>query len=333
MRPKMTPSAFTYLAALSWLDCASCGIICVTSLTQTLFYDNNFWIQCDIELQNPIFGLTTGAANLCLVFVTLDRLVYLKNGLPQTVPKFCTKGVARVIVACVLMVAIFLNVPYFFIFEHKDGNFYTTTFYHSDLYVIYNWVNFFVVSIFPVVFLMIGNTIMILVVRKWANSPCIQKSGIRCADKRRYKYQMKLVATLIAIICLFYIGDIPAHLVSRKSAIVLLFAGDLTKNDSSLMATVRMVVAVLNAFQLSVNIIVYALINPIFLLELVNCMRATILAVQRIVATRQCLKCFKTSDHQVELNLNALKLKTTKCQEKEKDASANSTSTISDNFV
>lgn len=148
-----------------------------------------------------------------------------------------------------------------------------------------------------------------------------------------FQYQMKLVATLIAIICLFYIGDIPAHLVSRKSAIVLLFAGDLTKNDSSLMATVRMVVAVLNAFQLSVNIIVYALINPIFLLELVNCMRATILAAQRIVATRQCLKCFKTSDHQVELSLNALKLKTTKCQEKEKNASANSTSTISDNFV
>lgn len=34
MRPKMTPSAFTYLASLSWLDCISCLLITLTAFSR-----------------------------------------------------------------------------------------------------------------------------------------------------------------------------------------------------------------------------------------------------------------------------------------------------------
>ena len=132
MRPKMTPSAFSYLAALSWLDCLSCLLITLTAFSRSFLYSSTFWTAYDFQWQTPLFGMTTGAANLILACVSLDRFIYLRWGIPNGTPKFCRRVVARNMIMAVILVAILVNVPYFCVFVvNDDGSFTTTDFYFS----------------------------------------------------------------------------------------------------------------------------------------------------------------------------------------------------------
>lgn len=132
MRPKMTPSAFSYLAALSWLDCISCVLITLTAFSRSFLYSSTFWMAYDFQWQTPLFGITTGAANLVLACVSLDRFIYLRWGIPNGTPKFCRRVVARRMILAVILLAFVVNVPYFYVFVvNNDGTFETTEFYFS----------------------------------------------------------------------------------------------------------------------------------------------------------------------------------------------------------
>lgn len=132
MRPKMTPSAFSYLAALSLLDCFSCLLIALTSFSRSFLYKNTFWLAYDFQWQQALMGMTTGAANLILACVSLDRFIYLRWGIPNGTPKFCKRSVARGMIVGVLLMSILANMPYFWIFVlNNDGTVKTTDFYFS----------------------------------------------------------------------------------------------------------------------------------------------------------------------------------------------------------
>lgn len=84
---------------------------------------------------------------------------------------------------------------------------------------------------------------------------------------------MKLTITIIIVITLYLIGELPAHLTSRKSAVNLLYGGDVTRVDFKAMQRLEVICITLNAIQLSMNIIVYAVINPSFMPEFFSCLR------------------------------------------------------------
>lgn len=133
MRPKMKPSAFTYLAALSWIDCVSCLFIMLTGYSRSFFYKQVAWVRFDFQWQTPLFGITTGAANLILVCLTCDRLAFLLNPLPNRAPKLCSVRIARRFIAGIVVFSSLLNIPYFFIYVvNDDGTFRTTEFYSTS---------------------------------------------------------------------------------------------------------------------------------------------------------------------------------------------------------
>jgi len=84
---------------------------------------------------------------------------------------------------------------------------------------------------------------------------------------------MKLTITILIVITLYLIGELPAHLTSRKSVLNLLYSGDVTKFDFQVMERLEIICITLNAVQLSMNIMVYALINPSFVPEFFVCLR------------------------------------------------------------
>lgn len=133
MRPKMTPSAFSYLAALSWMDCISCLLITMTALSRSYFYSSPTWITYDYQWQTPLFGISTGGANLILACLSLDRFIYLScfkrnNG----APRFCRRKVARCIIVVAIGISIVVNMPYFFVFYVSDsGTCHVTEFYYT----------------------------------------------------------------------------------------------------------------------------------------------------------------------------------------------------------
>ncbi|XP_067633159.1 uncharacterized protein [Eurosta solidaginis] len=279
MRPKMSPSAFSYLAALSWLDCFSCLLITFTALSRSIFYGNVFWMTYDFQCQIPLFGISTGAANLLLAALSCDRWFYLRYGVANGCgqPRFCRRKVARRIIVVILFVAVLLNIPYFFVFVvHNDATFGIRELYVTNYYKIHNWVSFIMLSLLPALFLIIGHVAIIIAFRRWTNQSRKCRKYGQCSAKttqKRYQHQMKLTITIIVLIVLYMIGEMPAALTSRKSSLNLLFGGDTKRVDLDAMSRVEMICLTLNALQLSMNILVYALINPSFMSELFSCLR------------------------------------------------------------
>lgn len=134
MRPKMTPSAFSYLAALAWLDCFSCLLILFTALSRSIFFNSHFWMTYDFQWQTPLFGISTGAANLLLGSVSCDRWIYLNYGIANGCgpPRFCRRKIARRIIVVIIIISVILNLPYFLIFVvNDDGTFVTHKLYYT----------------------------------------------------------------------------------------------------------------------------------------------------------------------------------------------------------
>lgn len=69
------------------------------------------------------------------------------------------------------------------------------------------------------------------------------------------------------VVILFLIGELPAQLTARKSALNLLFGGDISKVNFDKMEKLEVYLTTLNAVQLSLNIVIYAVINPSFMVE------------------------------------------------------------------
>ncbi|KAH8321814.1 hypothetical protein KR067_002224 [Drosophila pandora] len=282
MRPKMTPSSFSYLAALSWMDCISCFLIAMTSLSRSYFYSSPTWITYDYKWQTPLFGISTGAANLILACLSFDRLTYLSS-IKKTngAPPFCRRKVARYMIATVISISVVVNMPYFFVFYvDGDGTCRVTQFYFSFFYKIQNWFTFVLLALLPAIFLVIGNLAIIVAFRKWTKQSqrCHQSAGNNAnsiTTAKRYQHQMKLTISIVIVITLYLIGELPAHMTSRKSSLNLIFGGDTNKVNEGLMENLEVICITLNALQLSLNIVVYAVINPSFMPEFFLCMKGT----------------------------------------------------------
>ncbi|XP_016988796.1 uncharacterized protein LOC108051260 [Drosophila rhopaloa] len=281
MRPKMTPSAFSYLAALSWMDCISCLLITMTALSRSYFYNSPPWIAYDYQWQTPFFGISTGAANLILACLSLDRFTYLSSFKRNNgAPRFCRRKVARCMIVVAIGTSIVVNMPYFFVFYVSDsGTCHVTDFYYSKFYKVQNWFTFALLALLPAIFLLIGNTAIIIAFRKWTKQSrkchASQPTANNRTTAKRYQHQMKLTISIVIVITLYLIGELPAHMTSRKSSLNLLFGGDTNKVDESLMEKLEVICITLNALQLSLNIVVYAVINPSFMPEFFLCLKGT----------------------------------------------------------
>ncbi|ALC42812.1 CG15614 [Drosophila busckii] len=311
MRPKMTPSAFTYLAALSWLDCVSCLLIILTSLSRSYFYHKPAWIAYDYQWQTPLFGISTGAANLILACVSLDRFIYLSHfkAAGSGAPRFCRRKVARLMICVVILVSIIVNLPYFFIFvvDLSTASCHVTEFYYSKYYEIHNWFSFALLALLPAIFLVIGNTAIIIAFRRWTKqSKICQQSCNNGTTQKRYQHQMKLTISIVIVITLYMVGELPAHMTSRKSSLNLLFGGDTNKMNAELMERLEVIFITLNALQLSMNIVVYAVINPCFMPEFFHCLRSISDAWFNCCCIpamkRGCQRCWRWTKHQQQPN-------------------------------
>ncbi|KAH8421012.1 hypothetical protein KR222_002783, partial [Zaprionus bogoriensis] len=303
MRPKMTPSAFTYLAALSWMDCVSCLLITMTALSRSYFYHSPSWVAYDYQWQTPLFGISTGAANLILACLSLDRFIYLSRFKTSNgAPSFCRRKIARLMICIVITVSVIVNLPYFFVFvvDMETATCHVTSFYYSRFYEYQNWFSFALLALIPAIFLLIGNTAIIIAFCRWTKqSKVCNGSGANAnvrTTQKRYQHQMKLTISIVIVITLYMVGELPAHMTSRKSSLNLLFGGDVNKVDEEEMERLEVIFITLNALQLSMNIVVYGVINPSFMPEFFLCLRGASDICFRLCClpalSRSCRRCW-----------------------------------------
>lgn len=89
-----------------------------------------------------------------------------------------------------------------------------------------------------------------------------------------FQHQMKLTISIVIVITLYMVGELPAHMTSRKSSLNLIFGGDANKVNEDEMERLEVIFITLNALQLSMNIVVYGVINPSFMPEFFLCLRS-----------------------------------------------------------
>lgn len=121
---------------------------------------------------------------------------------------------------------------------------------------------------------------------------------------------MKLTVTIIIVITLYLVGELPAHLTSRKSAVNLLYGGDVSKVDFKTMQRLEVICITLNSIQLSMNIIVYAVINPSFVPEFFSCLKGASDVCFRCTGIMAVVSCWQ----------KLCKTKDQKCKKKHKNS-------------
>uniref|UniRef100_A0A6P7F6X9 Uncharacterized protein LOC114325336 isoform X2 n=1 Tax=Diabrotica virgifera virgifera TaxID=50390 RepID=A0A6P7F6X9_DIAVI len=185
-----------------------------------------------------------------------DRCVYLWNPAHCTKPKFCNPKLARILMSISAGFSVILNTPYCFIFTvNPDGTMGLSKFIHSSLYACYNWVLLVIFTITPGTILIIGNSFLIRTLQK--------ARKVKCNGRKRQDHR-NLTITLIIIIVLFIIVEVPSNFLSRTRAVTLIFFGANVGLDEMVIEIVREICTLLGAVNVTANFLLYYLFCPAF---------------------------------------------------------------------
>nr|CAI5830110.1 unnamed protein product [Callosobruchus analis] len=261
MKKELTGSIYTYLAVLAAMDLLMSISLFLGGLSRGfLFY--NGWATYDALIGLPLCGAIGTLSIMATVGVTIDRVLYLWNPVCSTKPKFCNPKIARRIMTFGFFLSIILNLPYCFIFYWDGTTLATTQFFDSRFYGIFNWIMLVCFSFVPAIILIFGNGFLIASLRR--AKEITNKVG------KRKKDHTHLTVTLISIIVLFLISEIPSSLVNRTRAVSILFSGDHTRARSTALEVIRQLCTILGAVNVTVNFFFYYMFCPAFCRALVK---------------------------------------------------------------
>ncbi|XP_029158857.1 uncharacterized protein LOC114931084 isoform X2 [Nylanderia fulva] len=261
-------STYTYLVVLATSDLVTCILLLFSGLARGIFRCYKGWLEFDAFVHFPIGSVASNITVWAALGVSVDRLVTVCC-MPRTKPpKFCTHQVARKLMTFGSCFAIFINIPYCFMFTYNSrGDLITTRLFHSRWFHLHNWLQFIIFGLIPAVFLFIANGIMCYFVKKTLKQRelLLRRKNIR--EGNRLRDQARLTIMLVGIVFLFLIGELPTHLASRRSAVSLLYGGDPFKVQEIFMERFRIWATLLNALASSTNFILYCLLSPCFLVR------------------------------------------------------------------
>lgn len=256
LRDELVGSVYTYLTVLAGSNACSALCLFLGGLSRGAMWWNG-WETYDALLGLPMGGFFNCVSVVAIVWVTIDRVVFLWEPCQINRPKMCTPRVARNIIMISIFGCLLSNLPYCFIYDlNSKGKLILKDWFTSTSYRIHNWCYITIFAIIPSIILIFGNGFLISHIKKAA------KLGRQLKKFRKRERQISM--TLVAIIICFFVTEIPAILLSRTTASNLLFNGDNAKTESKEMEITRQIFTLISAFNLVINFITYYLFCPQF---------------------------------------------------------------------
>ncbi|KAB0803486.1 hypothetical protein PPYR_00456 [Photinus pyralis] len=266
-------SFYVYLSVVATANFLTCIVLFVSGLSRGLLSNHGNWETLDSLIFLPIGECLNCISACATVFVTIDRLIYLKKPTQTFKPKFCKRGVAGRIMLFIACGSAVYVLPYCFVY--KLGENWTvekTPFYDSIYFTIYNWLDVCLLAVVPAIVLSIGNTMLFLSIRNACQILKDCQSKVCNGKIRVIVDQTKITITLVAIVFVHLIGEVPAHFTRRITSANILFGGDDKQaEDSVIMEYFRVATTLLNALHLAMKFILYANFCPPFCKALKNC--------------------------------------------------------------
>ncbi|KAI4495021.1 hypothetical protein M0804_001222 [Polistes exclamans] len=136
------------------------------------------------------------------------------------------------------------------------------------LYKLQNWVQLMIFGLLPAIFLFIANSIMCINMIRILNQRKELLKRCKAKECNQLRDQTRLTVMLVGVAFVFVIGEVPTHLASRRSAVSLLYDGDLTIVHEIFLERFRIYATLLNAISSSFNFVLYSLLSPHFLSHL-----------------------------------------------------------------
>ncbi|XP_050305856.1 probable G-protein coupled receptor frpr-1 isoform X1 [Anthonomus grandis grandis] len=271
-RKELVGSVYTYLAILACVDLTMSIILLFGGISRGVMWKYG-WNNYDAILGISLGSAVSTLGQLAIVTLTIDRVIYLWNPVQCTKPKFCKPRAARRNMIFCLFVALLSSLPYCFVYKWGDnGSLETTPFFDSRFYKAFNWFTLFAFAVIPTIILLLGNGFLIMSLRK---AKIINKRSNKCRTSRcKRRDHTNLTITLVMIIIMFLITNLPESLVSRATAINLLFNGNHTAaNNAVTLENIRQVCTILSAIDVNTNFIFYYTFCPAFCNALKNICR------------------------------------------------------------
>ena len=254
--PRLPESCYVYLRGLALADLLSLFFFGTNSIGRGHYPSSYGWNVYDIYVYFPLCSVTAMASVILTMAVSVERYIYIYK--PHQAKVWCQPRKARKVVLIIGAAAILINIPRFFIFKMgDDGTLSYTEFGMSMYYKIISWTYFVLVSLGGCIVLIVLNILLIRGIHK-------SNTRRRClTGKKAHKahQERRLTLTLISIICVFIIGELPSSFVSRLLLVPMAGTEILKTLGYKIAANIATALVVL---QHSLNFVMYCVFNRNF---------------------------------------------------------------------
>ncbi|CAH1799546.1 unnamed protein product [Owenia fusiformis] len=253
-------SPYTYLTALAVADLLTLILFFFTGLARGVFPDSHGWMIFQAHVYYPLAYISTMVGIFMTLALTIERLIFVHC--PIRSRQLCNQTVARKVTICLTSFAIVFQFPRFFAYEVTENGVFSFTHFGKSLgYEIYSWIHLVVFSVGSCVAIAILNILLIHGVYKMEKrrkSLVFQKSSM----VRQMSNQNRLTLTLISVVFLFLIGQLPSSFLSR--GFITLVSGNKEILQSYTYRVASMVSMILVTLNHSLNFVIYCAFNKKF---------------------------------------------------------------------
>ncbi|KAK2152281.1 hypothetical protein LSH36_335g02018 [Paralvinella palmiformis] len=256
---RLKESSYTYLTGLAFADGAMLLLFFINGIGRGNFPKSSGWRFFEAYLYFPCGFATTTAGLLLTVIVSMERYIFIYK--PMRARTWCTRRTARILTGLVWAFCVAVNLPRFFVFEVNTelGKLEYSEFGRSMMYIYMSWFHLLFMSCGCGLALIVLNILLIRGLHRTQNRR--QALGARRTEHQRAD-DHRLTRTLISIVFLFLMGELPSALTSR--ALVVGLSGDPCVVETKAFKIMSLVSTILIVLQLSLNFVVYCVLNRRF---------------------------------------------------------------------
>ena len=255
---KLNESSYTYLTGMAASDFSMLLFFMINGIGRGNFPDNSDWRIFEAYVYFPCGFVMSSAAAVLTVVVSLERFVFIYK--PMRARAWCNRLIARRVTAVLWILCVAFNVPRFLVFKLNvvEGKLDYSEFGKSSSYKYLSWFQMLFLSCGSGLALIILNILLIRGIREKNN----RRVALGARSNTHQKDEVRLTRTLISIVFIFIMGEIPSALSSR--AIVVGLSGDPCIVNTKAFKITSLVSTLLNVLALSLNFVVYCVLNRRF---------------------------------------------------------------------
>ncbi|XP_013381671.1 probable G-protein coupled receptor B0563.6 [Lingula anatina] len=268
---KLKDSLYTYLLGLAIADLLSLVLFLFSSLTRGLYNGDFGWMTFEVYIYFPFASASTMASALQTIAVTIERFFWVSK--PMKSKQFCTRELAVKVTLGIYITCIIFNIPRCFAFtlakqvscnSTESADFYHfsyTEFGTSSFYMAHSWVSLIGITFGGILFLLIFN---ILLFRAVYISNKTSITMVSSSQQQRTKHQQRLTMTLVSVVTVFLIGELPSAMVNRSVSVAIYGQGDMSVLSNQTYQLMSLLGTTLVVLQHSLNFVIYCVLNRRF---------------------------------------------------------------------